>query len=198
MALIVAGALAVSGAQVLAQPSAATAAGGKKTIAVVDVVKVFNSVNAKATGDAEIEKLAKDLDAERKVIESDLEALKKEMAQLKPDSDMYKETIDKALRKGLELQDFSDYMRERLTMEQRVRTAALYRQINDQIKTYAEANGIILVLSYDKDDMSSATTPQELQSRITVRKVLYASDSLDITRDIIELMNAAAHLGGGH
>ena len=128
---------------------------------------------------------------------ADLEDLKKELGQLKPDSDMYKETMEKALKKGFEVQNFSDYMRERLTMEQRVRTAGLYRRINEAIKTYAQANGIQLVLAADKDDMNNVTTPQELQSRITVRKVLYAADALDITRDIVQAMNAAAKLGGG-
>jgi len=128
-------------------------------------------------------------------VNADLEQMAKELQTLNADSAIGKDAMDKAMKKGLELQNFSSYMEQKLTMEQRVRTAALYKKINDAVATYAKTNNVSLVIVTDKDDMHDARTPQELQQRITLRKVIYADEKLDITRTIIENMNAASHLG---
>ena len=194
MTLMLAGALALSGAQrVMAQPAAPA---GKSTIAVVDMVLVFNSVDEKRKGDAEIEAMAKDLKQKRDALSAELETLKTDMASYTSDTAPGREAMDKAMKKALEFQNFSSYMQEKLSMEQRVRTAALYKKINDAVKTYADAHGVQLVLAFDKDNMADAANAQELQARITVRKVIYANDALDISKEIIAAMNTASHLGG--
>jgi len=192
LALVLAGMLMIAGSRSAAAQPAAAPAG---SIRVIDMVQVFNSLNDKKNGDAEIEQMANDLKRQRDAVNADLEQMAKELQTLNADSAIGKDAMDKAMKKGLELQNFSSYMEQKLTMEQRVRTAALYKKINDAVATYAKTNNVSLVIVTDKDDMHDARTPQELQQRITLRKVIYADEKLDITRTIIENMNAASHLG---
>lgn len=159
-------------------------------IGVVNIVKLFNSLDAKMAGDAEIENLGKNLNAQRQELEDELNRLKQELTQYKVDSDIYKETSEKLLKKGMELQSFSQYMEQKILLETRIRTAALYRAMNNAIADYAKSQGFGLVLASDDPDLSQARTQAELLSKITIRKVIYAHDSLDITKAIVDKMNS--------
>ncbi len=191
-ALVVALAAAVSVPHAAAQAAAPTApaAPPPTRIATINIVNVFNSLNQKKDGDREIELLAQDLTKQRTAKEDEVKALQQELKEAyNPDSAIYKETQDKLLLKAMELSAFQQYMEQKVTLEQRSRTIVIYRAINDAIKTYAQANGIALVLVADDADLSDARTPGELLSRITVRKVIYAVPELDITAAIIDRMN---------
>lgn len=161
-------------------------------IAVVNIVKIFNALDVKKNGDAEIERLGKQLTDERKAKEDELDKLKTELNELAPDSPEYKEISEKMLRKAVELQSFSRYMEQKLLMETRLRTAAIYKSMNKSIEEFSRANGIGLVLASDDPDLTGARSQEELLSKITIRKVIYAHESFDITKSITEKMNTDA------
>jgi len=159
-------------------------------LAVVNIVSVFKGLDAKKAGDAEIDVLGKKLEDERRAKQDELESMKKEMEGYNHASDLFRDMQDKLFKKAMELEAFSHYIEQKLLMEQRVRTAAIYKSMNDAIEGYSKANGIALVLVVEDASMSDARTPQDLLSKITVRKVMYADSSLDITAALIEKMNS--------
>jgi len=161
-------------------------------IAVVNIVKIFNALDAKKSGDAEIERLGKQLTDERKAKEDELEKMRSELNDLAQDSQDYKDLSEKMLRKAVDLQGFSRYIEQKLLLETRVRTAAIYKSMNSAIADFSRANGIGLVLAVDDPDLSTARTQEELLSKITVRKVIYYHESFDITKAVIEKMNTDA------
>ena len=177
----------------LALSSAARADNPPATkLGVVNIVKVFQGLDAKKSGDAEIDVLGKKLEDERHAKQDELESMKKEMEGYNHSSDLFRDMQDKLFKKAMELEAFSHYIEQKLLMEQKVRTAAIYKSMNEAIEAYAKANGIALVLVVEDASMSDARTPQDLLSKITVRKVMYADPSLDITAPLIEKMNSDA------
>lgn len=65
-----------------------------------------------------------------------------------------------------------------------------YRQINNAIAEYANAHHISLVLAADAPHYNFEKGSQ-LIAEVATRKVLFAAGSLDITNNIVRLMNRA-------
>ena len=103
--------------------------------------------------------------------------------------DDLKDASERLLKKGMEVETFARFQQQKLILERRIKTASLYRRINAAVEQYSKANGIALVLVTDDADIAGARTTEELLSRITIRKVIYAHESLDISDKIIEKMN---------
>jgi Skp family chaperone for outer membrane proteins len=161
-------------------------------IAVVNIVTVFNKLDVKKAGDSEIELLGKKLEDERRGKEDELTNLKKEVLSYDVNSPEYKDTQEKMIRKAMDLQSFSRYMEQKVLLETRLRTAAIYRSMNKAIADFSREKGIGLVLATDDPDLSNARSQEELLAKITVRKVIYFHESFDITNAIVDKMNTDA------
>lgn len=164
-------------------------------VATINIVRVFDSLNEKKGADADLELLGKRLDDKRKQLEQELERLRQELKDYKPDSDVFKETQENMLKKAMELRSQSEYMEQKLQLEQRLRTGQVYRHIVASIEAYSKQSGIIMVLVADEIDITGSRTQAELLTKIAMRKVVYAHESLDITKAVIEKMNSEFKLG---
>ena len=107
----------------------------------------------------------------------------------------YRKAQDDLLRTATELQVDQQVNQQKLFMELRLRTADLYRKINDAVEAYSQANGIALVFVADNPSVEGARTQEQLQAMVTVRKILYAHPSFDITKAILNKMNTEYELG---
>jgi len=161
-------------------------------LAVVNISNISKGLDLKKTMDSDMETLSKKLSDQRTAMENEFDNLRKELAQYKPESDPAKETAQKLLKKKADLEAFRGYAQDILLMEQRVRTMQMYRAINTAIAEYAQSHKILLVLVADDADLSNTTNQSELMSKVSVRKVMYADPSLDITSAIVEKMNTDA------
>ena len=115
--------------------------------------------------------------------------------------DTQKREIEKITKPILEGQKKAQEMakpmveyQQKLFMELRLRTADLYRKINEAVEAYSQANGIALVFVADNPSVEGARTQEQLQAMVTVRKLLYAHPSFDITKAILTSMNTAYQL----
>jgi Skp family chaperone for outer membrane proteins len=180
-----------------AAPAAAVATNPPPTkLAVVNIVSLFADLLEKKAADAEIEKLKGEFETEGRKRQAELTDLEKPLAQLTPGSADYQKAQEDLLKKTMEMQSFNNYAQQRLFIELRVRTAALYRKINDSVAKYAAANGIALVFVADNSNMEKAATQEALMSMITTRKILYSHPDFDITSKIKQVMNTEFTLGG--
>jgi Skp family chaperone for outer membrane proteins len=159
-------------------------------IRVLDVFTLFNNLQARKDGDAELKTLNNKLEDQRKAKEDDLRKMLDNIDKsFKPDTPEYKEETEKMLMARTDLEAFTQYIELKIKLEKRLRTAKLFMEINKAIEEYSKANGIGLVFATDDPDLSKAANEQDLVSRITTRKVLYAHSSLDITQAIQDKMN---------
>ncbi len=185
----------MSATPVMAQATATGSTPAPTRVATINVVRVFDSLNEKKSADADLEVLGKNLDATRQKLEKELTDLRDQLKDYKPDSDMFKDTNENMLKKAMELRAHTEYMEQKLQLEQRLRTGQVYRHIIQAIDAYSKQNGIIMVLVADDIDISASRSQQELLAKIAMRKVIYAHESLDITKPLIEKMNGEYKLG---
>jgi Skp family chaperone for outer membrane proteins len=161
-----------------------------RALAVINIVTVFSRLNSKQAGDREIEALGRKLKDEQTAKEKALDEMKKEMDQYKENSKEYNDLSERILKGVMELQGFMKYRDEKVLMEQRLRTMSIYKQMNEAIEKYSRENGVALVLVVDDPSLGESRSQMEMMQRVAMRKVMYAHESLDITKLIIERMNA--------
>jgi hypothetical protein len=104
---------------------------------------------------------------------------------------------DELLEKSMNLQAYTQASQQKLFLELRLKTAYIYRKMNETIESYCQANGIALVFVADNLNLNDVKTQQELQARVSLRKLVYFHPAFDITRAIRERMNTDYKLGAG-
>lgn len=182
-------ALTAGFAALLRPAQAQTPAKAPSLIKTCNLVSVFNKLDMKSAGDDEIKGIDAKLNGDLKKAEDELQRLNEERREFR-DSEEAKRTEEKILKQAADIESMRRFAEQRLLMEQRVRTVAIYRAILKGIEDYSKDNGIALVLMVDEPDIRGARSQGELLSKISLRKVLYADPSMDITRELIEKLNA--------
>ena len=176
--------------------SGQTAAPPPTRLAVLDIVKVFDSLNEKVQTDQEMTNKGKEVTEQKRKYDEALTKLAAQLKDFKPESQEFKDVSDELLKKGMEARSYAEYSQQRQLLDRRTKTAQIYKRINDAVAAYSQANGIALVLVTDEPNVGGARSEEELLSRITVRKIVYAHPSLDISQAIIDKMNSEYKLGG--
>ena len=108
---------------------------------------------------------------------------------------------DELLRKLLEGQVWLDFQLRELDHELALRMQGLYRKIVNAAQTTAQAQGYELVLVDDSigelhvDRNSREPAQLQILQQIARRRVIYASETVDITDELITRMNNAYRAG---
>lgn len=173
----------------LAQTGGGTVPSKPTAIKVMNLVEVFNKMDMKIEGDNDIRDLGTKLENDRKKMEDELETLKKEIGSYADKSNEYRLTEEKMLRKASEISAQADFIERRLLMEQRLKTIQIYRTLLKGVDDYAKANSIALVLMTDTPDLLAARSLPDLTQKIALKKVIYAHESMDITKDLTIKLN---------
>lgn len=158
-------------------------------VAVVNLDKVFDQYQRK-------QDLSADIDAKRREYQSQIEqqrdAIEAEQAlleNLKPDSDEY-QTRSQALRKqAIEISVFAEYSSNEIERELRRLTQNIYEELLEVVKIVADNENIDLVIYADEIQFDPQDDRMKLLAKIHQRKVLYASDNVDITDKVLEAAN---------
>lgn len=182
---------------VRAQPVPAPAAPPPTKLAVVNIVTLFDKLLEKAAADNDIDQMKRDFEDKSDKMNQAIQAMQTGLRSYTEGSAEFNKTQDDLLQKTMELQAYQSFAQQRLFLELRVRTADLYRKINEAVEKYSKANGIALVFVADNPSVAGARTQEQLQAMVTVRKILYFHPDFDITQKILQSMNTEFELGGG-
>ncbi len=187
VAMVLGGALAVG--------AGAAPQGSGPQIATVDLAQITQhldeevAIHRKFT--TELKSLQAQIKAKRKELRSIEEPLNPDSTiSFKVGSEEYNAQRKKLLKASVALQVFQQYHQLRLREQQRMDGEKTYRQINNAIAEYANAHHISLVLAADAPHYNFEKGSQ-LIAEVATRKVLFAAGSLDITNNIVRLMNRA-------
>ena len=189
--LMAAAAMVLGGA--LAVGAGAAPQGSGPRIATVDLAQVTQHLDAEVAMHqkftTELKALQAQVKAKRKELRSIEEPLNPDSTiSFKPGSEEYNAQRKKLLKASVALQVFQQYHQLRLREQQRLDGEKTYRQINDAIAEYANAHHISLVLAADAPHYNFEKGSQ-LIAEVATRKVLFAVGSLDITNNVVRLMN---------
>lgn len=157
-------------------------------VAVVDLFQVLREAEPFRKSEVEIRAWIDEQKAALEAMKKDVDLLEAEVGSMSEDSPGYHERqAELEMRKLQFRQMFDARERERL---RRIREDQR-RSFEDARRAIAEvatARGIDLVLQRRSGEPDGAD-PAELTSEIYLRDVLYCDESLDITRDVLSILN---------
>ncbi len=169
-------------------------------IATVDLSAVLEGLQQRAAADVAFQTLRDSTLAEQRTRESEIAALKAQLA----------DAVEPAARQQLEEQIalatiegefWLDFKENELDVEWSLGRQDLYRSIQKAVKKMAEMQGYDLVIIDDSKQGFSVTGDANIPRRVQLlqqmrmRRLLHASPALDITNDLIAAMNNAYTTG---
>lgn len=143
----------------------ARAEGGKQ--AFVDVAKVFDAYNKTKENDKNLQQSGKKKEEERDAIVHEIRQAKDEMALLSDDAKAKKQ--DSLASKMKELEAFDAQTRQTLGEQRNKVVRDIFKDIDNAIQKYGQAKQLDVIFNE--------------------RALLYRSDKMDITKEIIDTLN---------
>ena len=166
------------------------------TIAIVDLEKLINGLDEKR---AKGEQFQGAFDAKK----TELEALKKKIEEretavknMAPGAARTKgaeELRDMIIRAEMEAQ----LANRKLDLQQADLFLELYEKVNEAIATLSKQNGYHLVFVSDESAKVPKGNSETVLRGITMKRMLYVDDALDITDEVVRFMNNSFAAAGG-
>ncbi len=176
-------------------PSATAQRGAAGPVAVVDIAVVLQGLAERADAEAHIRARAEAFEPELNRLQSEVKSLEEalEATADSPERLLAEERVDAAVINLMAL----DYMVKReMDVERSLQLKGLYEDIMQAIADMAEADRIDLVLIHDGNQQietvnASDAPPQvsQVRAQIAQRRIAFAAQHIDRTRDVIVRMN---------
>ncbi|MBI1337055.1 MAG: hypothetical protein GC164_08845 [Phycisphaera sp.] len=169
-----------------------TAGRGRPTaVAVCDVQRAFDAMEEKKHVEADLQTRAQKLQQEKQDREKEITQLQSDLDMLAPDTPAYDQKQADLERRAIEYRAWLEFQTNKLNRDRATSIESLYRKLLDSIGTVAKDNGYDMVVFKETAVNFKGAKPEQLSALIQVRKVLWASDDLDITDLAITQVNNA-------
>ncbi len=159
------------------------------TLAVVDVQKIFSTIKEKSEMEAEITRQTEQVQKEEQDRKQKLNDLQQDLSVLAPESDAFKQTQEKLEKQAIEFQTWKQFTAQKLEREKTIRIEQLYLKVVDAVGRKAQRDGFDVVLFKDETEKLRGQNQQQLAAIIQTRKVLYAAPQLDVTDQLIQMLD---------
>lgn len=158
-------------------------------IATLDLEKVFGQLQEVDVAQKGLENEILVLMETNKIAEETIKALQADKEDYALGSQKYKEIEDRLMRAAFNYKADVDYIkgyRERRNAEI---VREIYLKISDAAKQVAVMRGVDIVLVDDSIIQVNPGTVADVNRQIAARRMLYTNPNLDITADVVALMN---------
>ena len=126
--------------------------------------------------------------AELEKISKNIQTLKGDLLTRKPGSSDYSKLLQQMMENQAQLEAKKEFHQQEMSIRDLQWTEQLYKDIIQTVEEVAQEKELDLVLA--KEEPSFPTESQtELMLAIRTNKLLYASESLDITKEVIKQLN---------
>ncbi len=159
-------------------------------IAVVSVRMIFENCRKNTQWQQVMEGERTKIVAELEKISSEARAFRADMETRKPGSTDYTNLMYEMIKKESLLNAKEKFYQQDLTFKEQQWTEQLYMEIVAAIGNVAEQKGLDLVLAKE-DNQFPAASPNELLLIIKTSKVLFHSDDMDITNEVLAAVDKA-------
>jgi Skp family chaperone for outer membrane proteins len=157
-------------------------------VAVVDVTKVLQSSKKHKQWQEKMTTNEGQMKAEFEKAKKELEVLQANLNLFKSGSKDYVDAMREFLdKKGL-LEAKDKFYQEKINMEMQQWTESLYVQMLDITEKIAKKKGIDIVLAQEQLDLPSPSL-RDFMLSIRTKKVLYCGTQLDITDEVLALLD---------
>ena len=160
-------------------------------VAVCDVQHVFENLREKVEIEADLQAMAEQFQQEGEQRATKLRDLQHDLELLAKDSDAHSKKVEQIGDAVIELQVYKGIITQRINRERALKTEYLYRKMLKAIGDVAKENAYDLVLFKERKVDFSKVKREALNAAISLRKVLWSSDELDITEQVTTNLNNA-------
>jgi Skp family chaperone for outer membrane proteins len=159
-------------------------------IATVDVVTIFEQLQELKDLEAQLDKNKNSRQAQLDEVSNQLKTIGADLEAMAKGTDEYKEKVREAMEKQAVIKARSDALNQILSIDRGNMTRDLFGKVNDAISRIADREGYDVVLFDDSSFVVPEGVPyQDVQRAIVTRSLLYRNDSIDITKQVVDLMN---------
>jgi Skp family chaperone for outer membrane proteins len=158
-------------------------------IAVASTGKIFTGVKEGTDIKARIEQQRRDLGGQEASKLQKLKDMQSELELIKPDAPQYEEKIEALTQATAEFKVWGESNKAKVERYDKQQRKMLFDKITVGIAEVAKAKGIDLVIAEPPTVNLDRTSSAELMQLMVQRQVLFANASLDITNDVISLLD---------
>jgi len=174
--------------------SVAAAARAEQKIATINPVKVLNSL-------AETKDINNAMNGEQQTIQQQyqdrqqkVKDLQSQRDQLKPDAPQWADLNKQCVQASSELQAWAQTSQMELARKFRENAKRMNEKIQATVAQVAKEKGIDLVIAEQKPEVNEADiekmNPQQYMGLLFSQNVLYKSDTVDLTQDVIAKLDS--------
>ncbi|NQT87811.1 OmpH family outer membrane protein [bacterium] len=170
-------------------------------IGLVDIVKVFDNLDAKIEMNAELQGIKEEHEAKLKAVANRAKELAEKSKLLRPDSQEGKKTLADLEKVKRELRSYRSASEDHIYGKLFDFSRDVIKKIRAEIQAYAEEERYDLILRGRGSDLGafdSSMPPRmrymDLNRRIEYQNILYSRTVFDVTETIIKRLNAKAKL----
>jgi Skp family chaperone for outer membrane proteins len=157
---------------------------------VVDLADVMREYNAVKEMREKLEKRAEDFKKETTARRQKIDEVRFSRDQEHPDSPKWFELQSELNRLSVEMELWTKFQQQDIQAESREQQNRVYKDMLRAVETVAKQRGLNAVFHLDGVDLNDPNDVLTAQ-RMTTRAVIYASPTIDLTKDVIARINQA-------
>jgi len=158
-------------------------------IATLDLEKVFGQLQEVNVAEKVLENEITVLKETNKIAAETIKALQADQEDFPPGGQKFEEIEDRLMRAAYAFKADVDYIKVYKDRRNAEIVRAIYLKISDAAKQVAEMRGVDIVLVDDSIIQVNPGTLVDVNRQIAARRMLYTNPNLDLTVDVVNLMN---------
>jgi Skp family chaperone for outer membrane proteins len=158
-------------------------------VAVIDLEKVFRSLHEKDRADTGLQRVAEQLEEEIEAQSTVIAELQEELEALQPGSDKHRMAMEAYELATLDYRARREFARQKIDLEKSKTLQRIYDSIKRSAEILSTEKGFDMVLVDDSVVPVPGGTEMEVQRQISARRMVFTSNAIDITEDLIHRMN---------
>ncbi len=160
-------------------------------VATVDPARVFNDMQETKDLQTKIDSENQRLNAESNRRAEEIKKLRTQRDQIKPDHPQYNQLDQQILKKSMELESWGKFESIRVELVQKRTMKKLFERVQAAVENVAKQKGIDIVIADQRPQLpGSDKSMAELKAAIYQRNVLYAARNVDISEQVVNLLDA--------
>lgn len=162
-------------------------------VGVVNIRYIIQKTQKQADFMEKMQKDMEDIRAELKVLSEEIKKDEKALDTRVKGSEDYLKMAQELMEKEAKFQARKEFEKNLMALREKQWTEELYSMIHDKIAEVAKSMGVDIVVdgNAELNKEIPAATPNELVLTIRTRKILYFNNSVDITVEVLEAVDAA-------
>lgn len=176
----------------------AAATARPSVVATVDIQKLINGLDELVARQKDFDRFRDELKAKVEAKKKSLDDAEQAVKILPPSSPEMRVKQEEYRRLALEYKFEGEFTVHVIDERRGTIYSAIYRKIAEASARFAKQNGYDLIIANDsKADMPEVAGEEAIRAMIVSRQVVFASEAIDVTADMLAMMNNEFKAGVG-